>query len=340
MITPVLRKLKRDGYHVIMNTSERGMLLLKENPNIDEFIEYKTDEVPMDELEEHWENQRKKINPDYYCNFSRSIEHNVALHPTDSLYIYTKEERNEVCNRNYYDATFEWAKLDISDKLPDLYLTAQEEYEVSSYVDREKFTILWAMSGSGSNKVYPWTEFVCGEILNNHKDIQIITVGDEKCQIIEPRAKEIMNLAGKTNMRISCALTGVVDLVISPDTGVLHASGCYDTPKIGLLGHTTKENITKHFLNDYSIEAKVACAPCHRLIYDYQVQCPVDELTQSAWCMGQGIKPERVYEQVDKVIREKREYNSSSKELSDMQDTDKLCVSDGGPKNEGKVYLL
>jgi ADP-heptose:LPS heptosyltransferase len=49
------------------------------------------------------------------------------------------------------------------------------------------------------------------------------------------------------------ALTKFVDLVISPDTGVLHASGCYDTPKIGLLGHTTIENITKYFKNDYSI---------------------------------------------------------------------------------------
>ena len=40
-------------------------------------------------------------------------------------------------------------------------------------------------------------------------------------------------------------LTKLVDLVISPDTGVLHASGAFDTPKIGLLGHTTIENITK-----------------------------------------------------------------------------------------------
>ena len=96
-------------------------------------------------------------------------------------------------------------------------------------------------------------------------------------------------------------LTKYVNLVIAPDTGVLHASGCYETPKIGILGHTNITNITKHFINDFSIEAECACAPCFHLIYDHDVQCPVDVVTRAAWCMSAGIPPEKLYARFKKV---------------------------------------
>jgi ADP-heptose:LPS heptosyltransferase len=58
-----------------------------------------------------------------------------------------------------------------------------------------------------------------------------------------------------------------VDLVISPESGILNAAGCYETPKIGLLTHSNKQNLTSTFLNDYSIQADISCSPCHRMIY-------------------------------------------------------------------------
>ena len=124
------------------------------------------------------------------------------------------------------------------------------------------------------------------------------------CKLIESHADRITNLSGDIDIRISMAMTKFADLVISPDTGVLHASGCYDTPKIGLLGHTTIENITKHFINDYSVESDPAlaeCSPCFRLIYDMHLQCPVHTITGSAYCMGVGIVPEKIFEKVKKV---------------------------------------
>jgi len=111
-----------------------------------------------------------------------------------------------------------------------------------------------------------------------------------------------IELAGEISMRESMLLTKYVDLVIAPDTGILHASGCYDTPKIGLLGHTTKENITKYFKNDYSIEATCACAPCFYLIYDHAVQCPIERVTSAAWCMAEGIKPEVLFNKIKEVL--------------------------------------
>ena len=285
-----------------MNTSKRGLEIWKHDPNIDEFIEYEDESIPVEELPEFWKKQEEEFGADKYINFSGSLECNVALHPRDPEYAYPKYERAELCDKNYYDVTAEWAGVKCDDQIPSLYFTKKEHKAAKKFLKKDKFNILWGMSGSGKNKVYPWTEYVIGEILNNYDNVHFITVGDEKCQLIESRTDNITNLSGKLDIRTTLCLTGHVDLVVSPDTGVLHASGCYTTPKIGLLGHTTKNNITKYFVNDNSIEAKCGCAPCFHLIYDYNIQCPTDPITKAAWCMAVGLEPERVYEQVASII--------------------------------------
>ena len=312
MITPALTRLKELGYYVILDTTKRGMEVFKSDNRVDEIIEH-DDSISLDEVKDFWVKQKKEINPDLYINFSESLECNVVMHPIQPAYNYTKSERRERCNKNYYDVTSEWSKLDNCGKKPSLQFTDEEEKEVRKYIKPGKFNILWGLSGSGRNKVYPWTDFVIGEVLKKHKDVHFITVGDERCKLLETHNQEdiITHLSGDVSIRTSFLLTKFVDLVVAPDTGLLHASGCYDTPKIGLLGHTTRENISKHFINDYSLEAECACAPCFRLIYDYTIQCPIDIMTKAAWCMAVGLPPERLYEQIKKVIEKARDTDIS-----------------------------
>jgi ADP-heptose:LPS heptosyltransferase len=301
-ITPAIKRLKELGHYIVLNTSERGEEVFRHCPHIDELIIHDKD-IHIDDLNEHWEKLKEQVKPDIFINFSESIECNCALHPINPEYIYPKPERYARGNRNYYDVTEEWAKLEGCQKIPELFFTEEEETQAKSYLKKGKFNILWVLSGSGKQKVYPWTEYVMGQIFKDYKDVHIITVGDYKCKLLETlQGDNVTNIAGEVSMRVSMALTKFVDLVISPDTGVLHASGCYDTPKIGLLGHTTIENITKYFKNDYSIEANCACAPCFRLIYDYEIQCPIDVVTKAAWCMAVGIPPEVLYERIKNVI--------------------------------------
>jgi ADP-heptose:LPS heptosyltransferase len=307
ILTPAIKRLKELGYYVILNTGKRGKEVFANNPNVDEILEH-DEAIKIEDLPDHWEKLKKDLGPeDRFINFSESLECNVALHPIQPQYNYTKQERFDLCNKNYYDATEEWAKLEGCQKLPELYFTPSELEEAQKHVVPGKFNILWQLSGSAKQKVYPWADYVIGEILKNHKDIHIITTGDERCQILESiEDKDITNLSGRVSVRIAMCLTSLVQLVVSPDTGILHAAGCYPTPKVGLLGHTTKTNITKYFENDYSLEAECACAPCFRLIYDHDIQCPIEFVTHAAWCMAEGLRPERVYGQVDRVIRAKR----------------------------------
>jgi ADP-heptose:LPS heptosyltransferase len=300
-ITPVLKKLKQEGYEVTANVNKRTEEVLRHNPNIDKFIMH-DESIPIDSLSEHWDKLKKETEHDKFINFSESIECNVALHPINPEYIYPKYERFERCNKNYYEVSEKWAGLEGCQTIPEFFPTEEEKEKALKLVKPEMFNILWSLSGSGKQKVYPWAEYVMGQILKDYEDVNIITIGDMRSQLLETLIDErIVNLSGEISMRDSMTLTKYVNLVIAPDTGVLHASGCYETPKIGLLGHTNKENITKHFINDFSLEAECACSPCFHLIYDHDVQCPVDVVTRAAWCMAYGIAPERLCDQIKKV---------------------------------------
>jgi len=306
IITPAIKRLKEMGYYVILNTNKRGREVFENNPNIDEFIDH-DESMAINDLPEHWDKLKADIKPDKFINFSESLECNTVAHPIQPQYNYTKRERFELFNVNYYDATEAWAGLEGCQKLPELYFTPFETQEARGHLKEGKINILWQLSGSGRQKVYPWADYVIGEILKNHENVHIITTGDEKCQLLESITDEnITNLSGKIPVRIALCLTQFVDLVVSPDTGVLHAAGCYSTPKVGLLGHTTRTNITKHFINDYSIEAECACAPCMRLIYDHSIQCPRDLISGAAWCQAYGIPPEKLYKRISEVVEKSK----------------------------------
>jgi ADP-heptose:LPS heptosyltransferase len=307
ILTPVIKRLKEQGYYVVLNTNKRGKEIFENNPNVDEYILH-DESMHIDDLPAHWEKLKEEVKPDLFLNFSESLECNVVLHPVQPEYNYTKKERRALCDFNYYDKTAQWAGLDDYQRLPELFFDSSELEEARKHLVPGSFNILWQLSGSGAQKVYPWADFVMCEVLKNYDNVVFLTTGEEKCQLLESITDpKIINLSGRIPIRIALALTALVDLVISPDTGVLHAAGCYETPKIGLLGHTTRINITKHFKNDYSLEAECDCAPCFRLIYDANIQCPVELVTHAAWCQAEGLKPERLYGRIAEVIGAKRQ---------------------------------
>jgi ADP-heptose:LPS heptosyltransferase len=305
IISPVLTRLKELGYYVILNTNQRGIDLYENDKRIDEIIPH-DESIPVDKVQDHWDEQKKEIAHDLYINFTSSIENNLALHPTQPLYTKPKQTRMLRCNRNYYEETAKLSGLEGVGFIPSVVFSEEEENYAKSIIRPGSFNIVWGLSGSGTNKVYPWAEFVMGSLIKEYPNIHIITLGDEKCKILENINKQLpeknfTELAGEIPIRKAFALTKFANLVIAPDTGLLHSAGCWETPKIGLLGHTSIENITKHFKNDYSIEANCSCAPCFFLIYDYRIQCPIDPITRASWCMS-SIEPERVFEQVKRVM--------------------------------------
>lgn len=326
--TPLIRYLHSKGHEIYYIANERGVQVLRNNPYITKLIEDKTDSVPSDQLPKLMQYHADRNNCKKILDLSESIEVALSQHPRSSGYKLPRLEKLRRFNRNYYEYTFEfadriihecmgddWKKEDVNERReflkPELFFTDIEREDASKYMKPYSFNILIGMSGSGTNKAYPWTEHVAHTICEELKDVHITTVGDERCQMIEPILKDrITNLSGKISMRTSMALCGLVDLILSPDTGLLHSSGAYSTPKIGLLGHNTREVITKHFMNDYSIEADpelAECAPCLSLIYNMKLQCPIDLSTGGCMCMSKAIKPELVIERIREVYVRSKE---------------------------------
>ncbi len=299
IITPVIRHLHSQGHELVVVTSKRGMEIFPNNPHISKVIQWK-EETPVEKMEEQLKYIAKQNNCEKVYNFSESIEVSLSQHPRSPNYKMPKYERLARFNRNFYEYAFEhiaekWEGVDL---IPELFFKDHEIEKAKSYLKDGKFNILIGLSGSGNNKAWPWGQDFAYNVLDWSDHCHFITVGDEKSRLIEPERKDrITNLCGKIPMREAMALTKVVDMVIAPDTGIIHAAGCWDTPKICLLGHNTKENITKYFKNDYSIEADPSlstCAPCFFLIYNMKLQCPLAE-NGGAYCMEKGLTLERVF---------------------------------------------
>jgi ADP-heptose:LPS heptosyltransferase len=137
IITPLLRHLKSLGNEVYLHTSETGGKILKGNPNVDKFIPYVSDSVPDGKLQEFWADLAKEHGCDKTINLCESIERALSFHPCDPIYAYTKKERSERGDKNFYEYTFVHAAAQVpemldggapSDYLPEMFFTEEEAW--------------------------------------------------------------------------------------------------------------------------------------------------------------------------------------------------------------------
>jgi hypothetical protein len=176
-----------------------------------------------------------------------------------------------------------------------------------------RFLVLWALSGSAPHKAYPWAAEVAMEFLNRHKDAVTITVGDEVCRLLEWDHARAHKKAAVWDIRSTMLATQYVDLVIGPETGVVNAAGCYSTPKICMLTHSSKANLTKYYSNDLSMQAEIDCSPCHRMVYQdsFTEHCPLMDLGEGAYfcACGGAFPPEKLFQRMEAVYGRWKERN-------------------------------
>ena len=327
MVTsPLCRYLKQQGHEVYYLGSEQAQLILDNNPNIDKFILHVRDSVDSHVLDKYFESVRIANECDKHIGLSESLEVSLALTPSQPAYNYPKFERKEMCNKNYYEETMRIAGVETGDYgslmfkfdknyNPEMFFTDHEEKYIlddirTPYMGKKK--ILWGLSGSSRQKTIPPQTMV--EVIKAFPDCIHITVGDEACRILEwpwshPSVKKqfpnVVCRSGIYTIRESILACKYVDLVIAPDTGLLHGSGCFDTPKIGIFTNTTNENIAKHFKNNYSLDAKpLGCAPCFRLIYNASVQCTHADDGITPICISEMCQPaDRIIKRIKEVFK-------------------------------------
>ena len=297
---PVYRLLKEAGHYVIANCSDESAFVLDGNPYIDEVILQGRTTIPLTQLDPYFASLREQYQAPL-INLCESLERTLLIDKeTDPhLWALSKEERHKLCNVNYSEFALQKAGFTGGAK-PELYLTETEEILAKLFCRQHEgyFKLMWQCSGSSWHKLPPFTSDVVDEFLETYPDMRVFLTGGENVSMIDWNHPRLMSrLRNKWGPRQSMVLTKYMDCVVSPETGILNAAGAFDTPKIGLLTHSSKENLTKHWVNDYSIESTAPCAPCHKMIY-YIEDCPVDKEFGLPICMSEHMDVEKIKENI------------------------------------------
>jgi len=311
MISPLIRKLAEDGYEVTMNVTPYCAEVLKHNPYVSNIIIQERDAIPNQELGPYW--TEWKDDYDKYINLSESIEGKLLKVEGRRDFFTTKAWREDLFGSiNYYDQTMRLGGYpDIRGSRGELYFSAAEE-KAAKFIRAKfpgKFLVLWSVKGSSFHKIYPRLRDTLGAWLSHRPDCQVILTGAEADKGLGFDMQQVWNTIGTMQLRDVFCLTKHVDLVVGPESAVINAAGCYETPKICFLSHSSAANLCKYWINSYHLEPEgVACYPCHQLHYNLE-SCPLKQTESGPLpvCAVEGVSSERLIAQLDLVYNKWRE---------------------------------
>jgi predicted SAM-dependent methyltransferase/ADP-heptose:LPS heptosyltransferase len=309
MAANILPGLKREGFHVTYMTTPKGFDMLQWDPHIDEWLIQDKDQVPNGELGLYWEAWAKKF--DRFVNLSESVEGTLLALPGRANHAWpTPVRQAHLGTVNYLGFHAELAQVELTQEAR-FYPTDQEEERAMARVHAmggpDAFPILWVLAGSSVHKVYPHMDAVIAKVMLECPEAHVIMVGEETCKLLEqgwelePR---VHRLSGELSIRDTIALAQECEVVVGPETGVLNAVAFESMAKVCMLSHSSKENLTRDWVNTATIEPLHAppCYPCHRLHYGNEF-CPTEPNSGTAACAF-STEPADVWEAIERAYQD------------------------------------
>lgn len=315
VMASILPGLKRQGFHVTVNTQPKLQEIVLHDPHVDEWVLQENDYVPNQVLGPFWEVLARRY--DKIVNLSESVEGGILTIPGRLNHAYSHDSRRAVYDRiNYLEHTHNIASVPHFFEGARFYPLDSELRWAKAVRNRmDGPVIAWCVNGSSVHKVYPWVQIVCGWLLKR-TPAHIVLYGDPGIGarlaqvILNVLAQDgydmgrCVSIADKWSIRESLSFAQVVDCMVGPETGPLNAVGMEeDVAKVIYLSHSSPDNLTKHWKNTVVLtpeQSKCKCFPCHQLHYSWQF-CNKDEATGAALCAS-SIAPERVFEAVALAI--------------------------------------
>jgi hypothetical protein len=265
MVTPLIRALHEDGYHVTVNCTRYSSAILDNNPFVDNVILQEREAIPNHLLGDYWAEWCGDY--DKYINLSESIEGALLkVEGRREFYTSLAWRNREAEGVNYFDRTL--ALGGYPERVGcrgELYFSGDEERAARKFRAQygNKFIVLWALNGSSHHKCYGLFEPVVTDWLNAHPEALVVTVGDHTASLLEFEHPQLVPKAGVWPIRQSLCMTKYVDLVVGPESVITNAAGCFDTPKIVLLSHSGHDNLCKYWTNCVSLAPDLELAPCY-----------------------------------------------------------------------------
>jgi ADP-heptose:LPS heptosyltransferase len=308
MASIVFPYLKADGYHLTVYGTDSNGRVVRNNPYVDKLVTIPPGSIEPDDHQAYYDECAAKH--DRFICLSGSIEAGLLKPEGNPEFDWSHEQRHRECDVNYYDRTLEIAGYpEVKGRNAEMYYSPLEislgRKKVQKF--RKMFKICWVLAGSSPHKAWPYSELLLVQLLQTKKDVVVFFVGDVVASILLDRdwlangdpaiKRRIKSYCGTLNIRSTLLLAEMSDLVIGPETGVMNAVGGRDVPKILFLSHSSKENLSKYWINTTSLVPDVPCHPCHQIHYTAS-SCPLDKALESPVCQV-AIKPDTVAKQIN-----------------------------------------
>lgn len=331
-----LRALKRMGYMTEVISGEPNHVVYLNNPYIDKLSVKKTDtELPKNDLEgwQKWFVGRSN-EYDIFIQASHSCEGRHALFKTMTSFYWSPEYRRKICAGSYLETVHDIGNVPY--EFGPLFFPTDEEKEYAQ-VTKSKIGprfILWVLSGTRIDKVYPYAPMAIARIIKELKAPVVLMGGPTEIErSMADAIRDYVELANGTRedlhlafpdikdpakcwpLRTSLSFALAADLVVTPDTGTAWAVAMEPMPKVVMVSHASAENITKHWVNTITLEAdpiRVPCVPCHRL-HDDPSTCVANKEGNGAACIS-DITVEKVVQTVAQQWNVKRNVISFSRD--------------------------
>lgn len=277
MITPAIRDFAERGCEVHVACKKYvGYAVYAYNPHIHKLHRFERAK-DMDERERNIHALVDKVKPDVWVDLAGSCEGQFLYHSIKPMYAAPIELRRACADGHNYYEHINQRVLGCQRVKPEMYAGAQEDAfwtKLRSHTLGAKY-VQCQLGGSSFNKIYPYWPVVIRDIQRLDPRIVVITTGGIEYSLIEAGAVEcgadparMWPTCGnkRYTLRDSLIMTKYVDCVVGPETGVLNAAACWDTPKVIMLSHSNYENLCKHWTATYPLQSPAECSPCYRII--------------------------------------------------------------------------
>ena len=279
--------LKKQGYHLTLITQNPGAQVIQLDPHLDKIIVLEKDQVPNQALTAYFDYLTTKY--DKFVNLCESVEGTLLAMEPRAAYFWPQSARHQIMNKNYVE--FQHALAGLPYSKPDIKFYPTKEEIQWAKEERKKFgkvVVMWSMSGSSVHKVNTSFIDILPRVLEKYRDVDFLFVGGPEVNDPDLRAgltnKRCHFTAGDWTIRQTLTMLSYVDLLFAPETGVANWASMMPLPKIIFLSHSSKENLTRDWVNTVSISTpteKLKCSPCHMLHFSDRT-CTVNEFGVAA----------------------------------------------------------
>jgi len=280
---PVLPYLFKE-YDIYLETCTKVYMLVHNDPRFKHisFFQFEglSDKDRIRAFNERWDKLKDLIKPDKCINLNGTLELEcVAERGQKEFYLKLEDRRLHFANKTFYKAVFDRCEIPIPINLDlqQLYYTKKEIQIVEKWASKfnNKFIIIMPIAGSTSQKVIHNFKTWVYTILDEFPESVVYIAGDELCKSLVPVDNpRIKNLCGNDiPIKQTFLMVKYANYVVGPETGILVAAGMWGTPKTMLCTTSSVFQCNQFHKNDYSIQTKIYCSPCHRAIYHVE-DCP------------------------------------------------------------------